>query len=221
MHLNKFLRKTNFTQFDKLYYLTTILTNFLGTTLSSSLSSSIGAVLVTIPFIKLINKNQIPLVTLISVVCNAVGLFLIYALVKDSNSVDTTSLFSAKNIPILLCVFLVGVGYVLITQACMIWVKSLFPEESKGQFEGLRVLFFTLIPMLIGTLIGNAIIKNTAQGNAQYDDYGHLIEVPQENLFLWAAIIVLFTFIPLIFASKAYYKRVKETKVEEAIADKA
>ena len=169
------------------------------------------AVLVTIPFIKLINKDKIPLVALISIISNALGLFLIYVFVKDSSSVDVLNLFSAKNIPMFICVFLVGVGYVLITQACMIWVKRLFPNESKGQFEGVRVCFFTLIPMLIGTLIGNVIIKTTAQiGEPKYDTYGHLIEVPQENLFLFAGILVIFTLIPLFFASKAYKNRIKE-----------
>ena len=173
------------------------------------------AVLVTIPFISMINKNKIPFVALLAVISNAIGLFLISIFVKDSSSVDVLNLFSLKNIPIFVCVFLVGVGYVLITQTCTIWVKGLFPKESKGQFEGVRVLFFTLIPMLIGTLIGNLIIKTTAQlGTPNYDDYGHLIEVPQENLFLYAGIIVIFTLIPLFFAAKAYNKRVKE-KVEE------
>ena len=171
------------------------------------------AVLVTIPFIKLINKDKIPLVALISIISNALGLFLIYVFVKDSSSVDVLNLFSAKNIPMFICVFLVGVGYVLITQACMIWVKGLFPNESKGQFEGVRVCFFTLIPMLIGTLIGNVVIKTTAQiGEPKYDTYGHLIEVPQENLFLFAGILVIFTLIPLFFASKAYKNRIKEKK---------
>ena len=168
------------------------------------------AVIVTIPFIKLINKNKIPLVALISVCCNAIGLLFIYLFVKDSSSVDTSNVFALRNIPILFCVFLVGVGYVLITQTCMIWVKGLFPEESKGQFEGIRVLFFTLIPMLIGTVIGNIIIKYS--GETLYED-GLPVEIPQENLFLWAAIIVLLTFIPLIFATKAYNKRIKEEKL--------
>ena len=65
--------------------------------------------------------------------------------------------------------------------------------------------------MLIGTLIGNVIIKTTAQiGEPKYDTYGHLIEVPQENLFLFAGILVIFTLIPLFFASKAYKNRIKE-----------
>lgn len=170
------------------------------------------AVLVTIPFIKLINKNQIPLVALISVLSNALGLFLIFITVKDSNNVDTSNLFALKNLPLFFYVFLVGVGYVLITQACMIWVKGLFPNESRGQFEGIRVLFFTLIPMLIGTLIGNFIIKHTASKYPELDSYGNVIEVPQENLFGFAALIVIFTLIPLFFGAKAYYKRIKEQK---------
>jgi hypothetical protein len=34
--------------------------------------------------------------------------------------------------------------------------------------------------------------------------------VPQENLFLFAGILVIFTLIPLFFASKAYKNRIKE-----------
>lgn len=166
------------------------------------------AALVTIPFAKLINKNKIPLVALVSVLSNALGLILIFIFVKSPADVDVNVLFAAKNIPLFLCVFLVGTGYVLITQAGMIWVRGLFPEESRGQLEGVRVMAFTLIPMLLGTLIGNAIIKNTPQPDPIYDVYGHVIDVPQENLFLIAGIMVLITLIPLYFAAKEYRKRV-------------
>ena len=93
-------------------------------------------------------------------------------------------------------------------QTGMIWVRGLFPEESRGQLEGLRVTFFTLIPMLIGTSVGNVIIKNTPQTDIKYDAYNHVIDVPQENLFLIAGILVLITLIPLYFAAKEYGKRV-------------
>lgn len=173
------------------------------------------SVLVTIPFIQLINKDKIPLVTFISVLCNAAGLILIGIFVKDNTSVDTSNLFALRNIPLLGCVFLVGVGYVLIMQAGMIWVRGLFPEENKGQFEGIRVLFFTLIPMLIGTLIGGALIKATAQNSEILDDYGMLVEVPQENLFLIGGLVVLVTLVPLVFATKLYNKRVSQKKAQQ------
>lgn len=173
------------------------------------------AVVMTLPFGSLINKNKLPLVTAISIASNAVGLFLLYFFVKDGTSVDTSTVFSVKNLVLLLSIFLVGTGYVLITQTCMIWVRGLFPESNRGQFEGIRCVFFVLLPMLIGTLIGNLIIKNTPQANPVYDSYGQAVDVPQENIFLFAGIMVLFTFIPLFFAWKLYNKRIKEAVIEE------
>jgi len=102
----------------------------------------------------------------------------------------------------------VGVGYVLISQAATIWVKMLFPEENRGALEGVKVISFTLIPMFFGTLIGNFIIKHTPQPVPVYDVYGHLIDVPQENLFGIAGVMVLLTLIPLYFGSREYRKRV-------------
>ena len=166
------------------------------------------ATLVTIPFAKLINSGKTPLVALISVVCNAVGLFAIFFFVKSPADVNTAALFSPDNLPLFVSVFLVGTGYVLITQACMIWVRGLFPEENRGALEGMKVISFTLIPMFVGTLIGNAIIKNTPQTDPKYDVYGHIIDVPQENLFLIAGFMVLITLIPLYFAAKEHNKRI-------------
>ena len=100
-------------------------------------------------------------------------------------------------------------------QTGMIWVRGLFPKEARGQFEGIRVLFFTLIPMIIGTIIGNIIIKSTAQMQEIKDSYGNIIDVPQENLFLIAGIIVALTLIPLFFASKEYKKRIALKKLEQ------
>ena len=168
----------------------------------------LGAALMTIPFSKLINREKTPLVALTGVLANALGLFLIYFFVKSPADVDAANLFSAKNVPLFITVFLVGTGYVLMTQACMIWVRGLFPEEKRGQLEGVRVISFTLIPMFLGTLIGNYIIKHTPQSEPKYDIYGHIIDVPQENLFMIAGFLVLLTLIPLYFAEKEYKKRV-------------
>ena len=166
------------------------------------------ASLMTIPFAGLINKGKTPLVVLISVITNAVGLFMIYLFVKSPANVDAVNLISAKNVPLFISVFLVGTGYVLLTQSCMIWVRGLFPEESRGQLEGVRVISFTLIPMFVGTLIGNVIIKNTPQDQILLDVYGNPIDVPQENLFLIAGFLVMITLIPLYFAAKEHKKRV-------------
>ena len=141
---------------------------------------------------------------------NSPGLFAISKFVTGPESVNTANLFSLDNLHLFFFVFLVGVGYVLISQSATVWVKMLFPEENRGALEGIKVIFFTLIPMFVGTLAGNFIIKHTPQPQPIYDVYGHLIDVPQENLFGIAAIMVLITLIPLYFGNKEYRKRTKQ-----------
>ena len=163
--------------------------------------------LVTIPFAGLINSGKTPKICFWAVIINAIGLFGIYFNVTGPESVNIANLFSLQNLPLFFWVFLVGTGFVLISQAATVWVKMLFPEENRGALEGMKVIFFTLIPMFVGTLTGNVIIKNTPQLQPVYDVYGHIIDVPQENLFGIAGIMVLLTLIPLYFAGKAYNKR--------------
>jgi len=165
-----------------------------------------AATLLVIPAIFLINRNKTPLVSTVAVVIDIIGLWMIYFLIKPG-SVDTSSVLSAKNVPLLLGVFMAGGGYVLFIQSMTMWVKQLYPEESRGQFEGVRVLFFTLIPMLIGTVIGNVIVKNGA--GSVVNEYGITENIPTESIYLWAAILLMLVFIPLYFASKHYRVRIK------------
>ena len=63
--------------------------------------------------------------------------------------------------------------------------------------------------------VGNAIIKGTPQDQALRDVYGNPIDVPQENLFLYAGVMVLLTFIPLFFAWREYDRRIRAKRVGE------
>ena len=166
------------------------------------------AALFTIPFAKVINSGKIPQVCAASVIINTLGLLGISKFVTGPESINSGNLFSFDNLHLFFFVFLVGVGYVLISQAATVWVKVLFPEENRGALEGVKVISFTLIPMFVGTLLGNVIIKNTPQPVPVYDVYGHIIDVPQENLFGIAGIMVLLTLIPLYFGAKEYRKRI-------------
>ena len=47
------------------------------------------------------------------------------------------------------------------------------------------------------------------------DLYGNPIDIPQENLFLYAGILVLATIVPLVFAWLTYNKRMKAEKEKE------
>lgn len=167
----------------------------------------IVALVLPIVAIPLINRNLTPFVAAAAVVINIAGLWILYLAVKPG-TVDTTTIFSTRNLPLLLAVFLAGAGYILIVQAMTMWVKHLYPEESRGQFECVRVLFFTLIPMIIGTVIGNIIIKNGA--GTIVNEFGITENIPAEDIYLWAALLVVLTFIPLWFAGRRYFDRVRK-----------
>jgi MFS family permease len=169
----------------------------------------IVAMVLAVPAARFINRNKTPHVAAAAIVINMIGLWALYLFVKPG-TVDTGSIFSPVNLPLFLAIFMAGAGYILIMQSMTMWVKQLYPAESRGQFEGIRVMFFTLIPMIIGTIIGNAVIKNGA--GTIVNQYGITENIPTESMYLWAALLVLLAFVPLYFAGKLYYKRLKDAK---------
>ena len=79
------------------------------------------------------------------------------------------------------------------------WAKDLFPEEKRGQFAGLFMIFFVLIPMIIGPFIGSSIAKTT--GETFIDpETGQLGYIPPPLLFIVAGILMLPSAIPLFWA---------------------
>ena len=153
------------------------------------------AMLVAIPASKLINAGKHVPITFCAVVFNIVGVLVLGLLVRPDN-VNVDSIF---NPVMLIGVFLIGVGYVVFLQTISVWAKGLYPKEAKGQFEGIRILFFVLIPMVVAPLISTPIIKK----------YGEIITVdnvtqylPNEVLFLVGAGVSLIVFLPLFMAAK-------------------
>lgn len=165
------------------------------------------AIIAVIPLTKLIDKDRIPLVCVIGLSVSYIGLMLAYFFIKGPESVDAVNLFGGRNPILILACFLFGVGEILMTDACMIWVRGLFPESKRGQFEGLRCIFFVWLPMLIGTLCGDYIIRLFSRNMT--DEAGIPIQVPTSDLYFYASFVVLAAFIPLFFAAKEYKKRIK------------
>jgi len=153
------------------------------------------AMLCVFPATKMINAGKHVPIAYASIVFNIIGLLILGLFVRPSN-VNTSTIF---NWTMLAGVFFIGVGYVIFLQTISVWAKALYPSESKGQFEGIRILFFVLIPMIVAPLISNPIIKKSGEIT---NDYGFTEYLPTEVLFLVAAGISVITFIPLYFAGK-------------------
>ena len=166
------------------------------------------AIFFTIPGIKLINKDKSPLLVMISIIVNAFGLVLLFFLGGTS---DSSGIFIASNIPLILGIMFVGIGYVVFLQATTVWAKKLYPTNSRGRFEGIRIIYFVLIPMLIGPMIANPIIKSYGKSFTKEYVTGSITgQVPTELLFIIAAVIILLTLIPLLKATNYHNNRLNQ-----------
>ena len=153
------------------------------------------AMLVTIPAVRFLNAGRAPLLVLFAVLLNAAGLFGIAFLVSPDN-VNTDTVLN----PVLLGgVLLVGLGYILFLQTITVWSKQLYPADARGQFEGIRILFYVLIPMVVAPLISNPVIRRSGEF---VDEYGFTSYLPTNTLFLVAGFLMLLTLVPLYFARR-------------------
>lgn len=163
------------------------------------------SMLTAIPASYLINKNKHVPLSIFAIIINIIGLLVLAPITPDM--VDNTKIFDFR---LWLGIFLVGVGYVTILQTTKVWTKQLYPENSKGQFEGIWILFFVLIPMIGGSFIGEAVVKtsgevilNELSGQTEY--------IPNGNIFFVGAIVILLSMLPVIMTRKYNKKRISES----------
>ncbi len=148
-----------------------------------------------IPATKLLNRNRYSLAASLSIILSFIGVGILGLFGRPEN-VDPSTIL---NINLLLGLFFFGCGYIMFMQVVSVWMKQLFPEDSKGQFEGFRIIFFVLIPWIVSPFIANPIIKRNGQIT---DADGLSAYLPTHVLFLISTGLILLTFIPLIFAAK-------------------
>ncbi len=148
-----------------------------------------------IPASRLLNKNRYVLAASISIILSMIGVGILGIFGKPE-FIDPTTIL---NIPLLVGLFFFGCGYIMFMQVTSVWMKQLFPEEAKGQFEGFRIVFFVLIPWIVSPFIANPIIKNNGE---ILDSNGLTAYLPTNVLFLVSTLLILATFVPLIFAAK-------------------
>lgn len=148
------------------------------------------AALLTIPAAKFIDRGKMAAVIFGALICNTTGLVLVSI---------------SQKLPVLLIgVFGAGIGYILVLQSLTAWMKNLYPEEQRGQFEGVKQIFFVCIPMIVGPAIATPIINHLG---IEAEINGASGMVPAPSLFLISAILTLFTLIPLNTAAKLCRKR--------------
>ncbi len=88
-------------------------------------------------------------------------------------------------------------------------VKDFIPEGKAGLFQGIRMIFVVLLPMVIGPVIGDMACQHAAQ--TILNEVNAEVIVPAKNMFLWAGIVGVLALIPLYFLVKKGFE-IKDNK---------
>ena len=110
-------------------------------------------------------------------------------------------LSASTNIYIILIgVLPVVIGNAIINILLGAAVKDFIPEGKAGMFQGIRMIFVVLIPMVVGPVLGDLACRNAA---ATYpNEFGVQTIVPAKDMFLVAAIVCALVLIPMFFLLK-------------------
>ena len=160
---------------------------------------------IAIPFTllagKFINKQKFVPVLIVALLMNVVGL----GIIAITGALSGTG--AAMTAVVILGTIFVGGGYMCIYQALMIWCKNLYPESQRGQLEGVRLVFYVLVPMISGPVIAEPIVENLGIYIEQMEQNGAIQPgyTPSWHLFIIAAAVALLTLIPIIGAW--YYQK--------------
>lgn len=118
-------------------------------------------------------------------------------------------LSSTKNIlGVILGVAPVLTGYIVTTTQFAANVRDNIPQDKVGLFQGIRMIFLVLIPMVVGPTLGNIATKNS---DVTYIENGIEKVLPTEAMFFYAAIVAIIIFIPML----VYLKKDKEKSLNK------
>lgn len=143
----------------------------------------------TIVLLKLANKNKayayIP-----AAACMAIGLFILST--------------GTGIVGMIIGIAPTFIGYIVLSIQLNASIRDFIPSGKAGLFQGIRMIFYVLIPMVIGPFVGDIACRNS---NVTYiNEYGVETIVPSSSMFLYGAIIALLIFVPLVFLIKKGFK---------------
>lgn len=124
---------------------------------------------------------------------------------------------SANIIFVLIGIAPTVIGYIVLQVQLSAAVRDFIPQDKIGLFQGIRMIFSVLIPMVVGPKIGDIACR---MSNITIEEYGVEKLVPSTSMFLFAGVVAILVFVPLIVLSKkkafdSITKKVEEDYEEE------
>lgn len=90
-------------------------------------------------------------------------------------------------------------GGMVVSACCSGLIRDYTPAGKAGLFQGIRIVFQVLLPMVTGPYIGAAVIRGTGM---TYEDLGTVKQVPTAEIFLAAAAALVLLAIPAAFLKR-------------------
>lgn len=118
--------------------------------------------------------------------------------------------FLNSQIGVIISCTLLMAGYLVSTAVLGAKVRDYTPANQAGLFQGVRMVFVVMIPMVTGPYIGLAA-TSMRPGVPYIDDYGQEVATPSSFIFLFTAIVLVLALIPIILLIR------KEKKDEASI----
>lgn len=113
------------------------------------------------------------------------------------SSLGGIALSLASSLPLLALTGLVWQAFSVASSiASVAWLKDLLPEDSRGKFLGIRMIFWIAIPMVIGPAIGSWLIQSYGIPTVVNSEAGF---IPVPIIFQVGSIVSLLSLIPLAF----------------------
>ena len=91
-------------------------------------------------------------------------------------------------------------GYMMMSAALGANIRDWTPADKAGHFQGIRMIFAVLLPMIIGPAIGAAVIRG---GDSTYIELGQVKTVPTPDIYLAAALVLVTVAVPVLLLRRS------------------
>lgn len=103
--------------------------------------------------------------------------------------------FVRESVPVMVAGTVMMSGYMMMTAALGANIRDWTPADKVGHFQGIRMIFAVLLPMIIGPAIGAAVIRGS---DSTYVELGQIKSVPTPSIYLAAALVLLSVAVPVL-----------------------
>ena len=164
-------------------YLIIYIQNYLGIT---DYAVVLGLVLITASLVSVLSGRLIDRFGKLRFVVPAAGIMLL-GLVG--------MYFARSSVAVIVAGAVMMSGYMMCAAALSANIRDWTPADKAGHFQGIRMIFAVLLPMMIGPSIGALVIKG---GSGTYMELGQVKTVPTPGIFLAAGAMLLLIALPLL-----------------------